>query len=120
MNLNRYTESIPMARRSKGFRASKQLPQTIHELVAAGGPETLARAAAEAAAHEERKFWLNVLQNINQDDLDEQDLMFCALYIRSLRRKLGIRVRYSKAEIREQTRLRVRRFRKRLKSGDRH
>jgi hypothetical protein len=98
-------------KRSRSRRIPKQLPQTIYELVAAGGPETLVKAAAEAAARQERKFWLDVLEGINQDDLDEQDQMFCGLYIQDLRRRLGIS--QSKEMIREQTRLRVRRFRER-------
>jgi hypothetical protein len=97
--------------RRRWKRIPKQLPQTINELVAAGGPTAFARAAAETAARQTFEFWLDVLERINQDDLDEQDQMFCALYIRSLRRKLG--VPKSKEETREQTRLRVRRFRER-------
>ena len=107
-----------MARPSKRLptkRLSKQLPRTIRELVEAGGPETLARNAAVTAAanatRQQREFWLGVLEGINQDDLDAWDEMFCIQYIRDLRRKLGIR--QPKELIREQTRLRVRRFRER-------
>ena len=103
-------ESPPMPRR-RLKRISKRLPRTISELVAAGGPTAFARAAAETAARKTFEFWLDVLERIEQDDLDEQDQMFCALYIRSLRRKLG--VPQSKEEAREQTRLRVKRFRER-------
>ena len=83
------------------------------ELVAAGGPTAFARAAAETAARKTFEFWLDVLERIDQDELDEQDQMFCALYIRSLRRRLG--VPQSKEEAREQTRLRVKRFRERAR-----
>jgi hypothetical protein len=48
---------------------------------------------------------------LDQHDLDEHDQMFCDFYIRDLRRKLGIRSPID--EVREQTRLRVRRFRER-------
>ena len=51
---------------------------------------------------------------MKQEDLDTRGRMICSRYIRNLRRKLGIR--QSKEEIREQTRLRVRRFRERAKS----
>ena len=97
-----------MARPSKQSR-SKRVPRTIRELVEAGGPETLARNAAANAARQEREFWLGVLEAINQDDLDAWDEMFFSQYIRDLRRQL--RIRQPKELIREQTRLRVRRFR---------
>ena len=104
-----------MARRSKRpRRVPKRLPQKIHELVAAGGPNSVARNATAAAARQEMEFWLKLLERMKQEDLDTRGRMMCSRYIRNLRRKLGIRP--SKEEIREQTRLRVRRFRERAKS----
>ena len=104
-----------MARRSKRpRRVPKRLPQKIHELVAASGPNAVARNATAAAARQELEFWLKLLERIKQEDLDTRGRMMCSRYIRNLRRKLGIRP--SKEEIREQTRLRVRRFRERAKS----
>jgi hypothetical protein len=104
-----------MARRSKRpRRLPKQLPQKIHELVAAGGPKAVARNAAADAARQEMEFWLKLLERIKQEDLDTRGRMMCSRYIRNPRRKLGIRP--SKEEIREQTRSRVRRFRERAKS----
>ena len=91
---------------------SKRVPRTIGELVEGAGPETLARnaaATAASAARQECEFWLGVLEDINQNELDTWDQSFCSLYIRDLRRKLGIRP--TKAVIREQTRWRVSRFR---------
>ena len=104
-----------MARRSKRpRRVPKRLPQKIRELVAAGGPNAVARNATAAAARQEMEFWLKLLERMKQEYLDTRGRMMCSRYIRNLRRKLGIRP--SKEEIREQTRLRVRRFRERAKS----
>jgi len=95
-------------RRSK----SKRLPLTIHDLVMAGGPERLAREAAEEAARTERKFWLDVLVGMKlDDDADPWDHAMRVNYIRALRRKL--RIKPSTNVIREQTRERVRRHRER-------
>src|SRR4029453_2068195 len=67
----RYTRAAPMARRSKRpRRLPKQLPQKIHELVAAGGPKAVARNAAADAARQEMEFWLKLLERIKQEDLD--------------------------------------------------
>jgi hypothetical protein len=104
-----------MARRPKR-RRSKRPPMTVHELVMAGGPERLAREAADVAAREQRQFWLSVLEeHAKRDDLDDDDRMMCELYIRELRRKLGIAP--PKDVIREQTRERVRRLRERRKAS---
>jgi hypothetical protein len=98
-------------RRSK----SKRLPLTIHDLVMAGGPEGLAREAAEAAARTERKFWLDVLVGMKlDDDADPWDHAMRSDYIRALRRKLGIKL--PKNVIRGQTRERVRRHRERRRA----
>ena len=81
----------------------------------AGGPETLVRraavSAAATAARQEREFWLGILEAVDQDELDMQDQVTCTMWIADLRRKLGIV--QPKEVIREQTRLRVRRFRER-------
>ena len=104
-----------MARRSKRpRRVPKRLPQKIHELVTAGGPNAVAGNATAAVARQEMEFWLKLLERMKQEDLDTRGRMMYSRYIRNLRRKLGIRP--SKEEIREQTRLRVRRFRERAKS----
>ena len=104
-------ESCSMARRSK---QSRRVPKRLTQPVAAGGPNAVARNAAADAARQEMEFWLKLLERIKQEDLDTRGRMMCSRYIRNLRRKLGIRP--SKEEIREQTRLRVRRFRERAKS----
>ena len=96
--------------RSRFGRLPKRLPQTFQQLIEAGGPAAFAKAAAAAAARQEFEFWLQILEGV-RDDLEEHDQMFCDLYLRDLRRKLGLRP--PKQEIREQTRLRVRRFRER-------
>jgi hypothetical protein len=90
---------------------------TVGELVMAGGPETLARhaagEAAEKAATLERRFWLGVLERWQRNN-EPDDLYINAqvrMYIRELRRKLGLKP--PKELIREQTRERVRRFRER-------
>ena len=81
-----------MARRSKQpRRVSKRLPQKIHELVAAGGPNAVARNATAAAARQEMEFWLKLLERMKQEELDARGRMMCSRYIRNLRRKLGIR-----------------------------
>ena len=77
-------------------------------------PHAVARNAAADAARQEMEFWLKLLERIKQEDLGTRGRMMCSRYIRNLRRKLGVRP--SKEEIREQTRLRVRRFRERAKS----
>ena len=100
-----------MARRSK---QSRRVPKRLTQLIATGGPNGVARNDAEAAARQELEFWLKLLERIKQEDLDTRGRMMCSRYIRNPRRKLGIRP--SKEEIREQTRLRVRRFRERAKS----
>jgi hypothetical protein len=100
-----------MARRSKHTRLA---PKRLTQLIAAGGPNGVARNAAASAARQELEFWLKLLERIRQEDLDTRGRMMCSRYIRNLRRKLGIRP--PKEEIREQTRLRVRRFRERAKS----
>ena len=100
-----------MARRSK---QSRRVPKQLTQLVAAGGPNAVARDAAADVARQEMEFWLKLLERIKQEDLDTRGRMMCSRYIRNLRRKLGIRP--SKEEIREQTRFRVRRFRERAKS----
>ena len=104
-------ESCSMARRSK---QSRRVPKRLTQLFAAGGPNAVARNAAADAARQKMEFWLKLLERIKQEDLDTRGRMMCSRYIRNLRRKLGIRP--SKEEIREQTRLRVRRFRERAKS----
>jgi hypothetical protein len=104
----------PKRLRSKRL-PTKRRPRNLHELIAAGGPETLARnaaaTAAATAARQEREYCLGVLEGVNQDDLDFQLLVTCSMYISDLRRKLGMG--QPKEVIREQTRLRVRRLRER-------
>ena len=79
-----------MARRSKRpRRVPKRLPQKIHELVAAGGPNAVARNATAAAARQEMEFWLKLLERMKQEDLDTRGRMMCSRYIRNLRRKLA-------------------------------
>lgn len=104
----------PKRSRSKRLRTKCQ-PRSLDELIEAGGPETLVRTAAATAAataaRQEREFWLDVLERHDPHKLDDADQIFRSMYISDLRRKLG--VRQSKEVIREQTRLRVRRFRER-------
>ena len=90
---------------------------TVGELMAAGGPEALARRAAAEAAEKaaalERQFWLRVLERWRRNN-EPDDLCIgvqVSMYIRKLRRKLGLKP--PKELIREQTRERVRRFRER-------
>ena len=90
---------------------------TVGELVAAGGPEALARRAAAEAAEKaaalERQFWLRVLERWQRNN-EPDDLCISvqvSMYIRELRRKLGLKP--PKELIRAQTREPVRRFRER-------
>jgi hypothetical protein len=71
--------------------------------------------AAWLANRRERKFWLAVLLAVDPDKLDAQHRVVRSMWIGELRRKLGIRT--PKDEVREQTRLRVRRFRERARSS---
>ena len=82
---------------------------TLHELIVAGGPEAMARQAAERAAQQERRLWLDVLEDIQQCELDLTDTVYVALQISNLRRRLGIG--QPKDVIRAQTRERVRQYR---------
>ena len=58
--------SYPMVQHPKRLRSkrlpTKRRPRNLHELIAAGGPETLARNAAATAAatvaRQEREYWL--------------------------------------------------------------
>jgi hypothetical protein len=84
----------------------------LHDLIKAGGPETLAQKAAEEAARKERQRWLKTLSEwlkVYKDN--DYTLRRLRQYIDSLRRKLGIR--QSAKVKRTQTRERVRRFRER-------
>jgi hypothetical protein len=86
--------------------------KTLGELADAGGPETLAKRAAQEAAQSERRRWLDVLEAIPE----RPDIVWW--WIRDLRRKLG--VRRSKDVIRMQTRERVRQYRARQRAGLSH
>jgi hypothetical protein len=90
-----------------------RVPKTVAELVEAGGPEGLARAAAREAAAKTRRFWLDVLEGIPEAERD----FIVQMYIGGLRRRLGLH--QPKDVIRAQTRERVRRFRARQNSPDR-
>lgn len=70
--------------------------------------------AAWVANRRERQFWLAILLAVNPKKLDARHQMVRSMWIGELRRKLGIR--QSKEIVREQTRMRVRRFRERAKS----
>jgi hypothetical protein len=88
---------------------------TFAELVHAGGPEALARAAAKRAAQAERRFWLEQLERLPPEP--DNMLLFC--YVHELRRKLGIPAPKTPKDmdlIRRQTRDRVRRFRERQRA----
>jgi hypothetical protein len=115
-----FLSPLQASRRPKRSRSKRlRLPRSLNRLIAAGGPETFARTAAAIAAaiaaRQEREFWLGVLEGVDQDDLDLHPRVLCSMYIRDLRRKL--RLRQPKEVIREQTRLRVRRFRERRAQG---
>lgn len=71
--------------------------------------------AAWVANRRERQFWLAVLLAVNPKKLDARHQITRGMWISKLRRKLGIG--QSKEVIREQTRLRVRRFRERAKAS---
>jgi hypothetical protein len=81
--------------------------RTLGELADAGGPETLAREAAQ----NERRQWLDVLEAI--PEAKRPDIVHG--WIGDLRRKLGLR--QAKDVIRKQTRERVRRYRERQRAG---
>ena len=93
---------------------SAALPKTFAQLVRRGGPERFvreaAREAADHAAREEREFWLATLEQMVQPD-DAIANVTLGLYIRDLRRRLGLR--QPPDVVRAQTRERVRRFRRR-------
>ena len=66
---------------------------TIDELMAAGGVEGLARAAALDAANETRREWLGVLEAVAQDSEPDDDIAtvgYVTREIATLRRRLGI------------------------------
>jgi hypothetical protein len=86
--------------------------RTLGELADAGGPETLARKAAQEAAQSERRLWLDTLEDI--PEAKRPDIVNG--WIGDLRRKLALR--RSKDVIRAQTRERVRRFRERQRAAE--
>jgi hypothetical protein len=86
-----------------------KLPTTFAKLVKLGGPEHFAREESERAARRERTFWLGVLESWAVDNDD----WLCRIWIRDLRRRLGIKQPRDLETIRAQTRERVRRFRQR-------
>ena len=99
-------------------RKRRHPPTTFDELVRAGGPEALAQLAAhlaaQEAAQEERRFWLDLLKRMQPDET--WPMTSAAIYqgyVQQLRRRLGIPV--PKDEVRAQTRSRARRFRERQK-----
>jgi hypothetical protein len=85
--------------------------RTLGELADAGGPETLARKAAQEAAQNERRLWLDLLVAIPEGK--RPDIVYW--WISDLRRKLGLR--QPKDVIRMQTRERVRRYRERQRAA---
>jgi hypothetical protein len=86
--------------------------RTLGDLADAGGPETLAKRAAEQAAQAERHRWLDVLEGIPERP------EIVSGWINGLRRKLGLR--QSRDTIRMQTRERVRRYRERQRAANAH
>jgi hypothetical protein len=93
-----------------------RLPKTFGALVRAGGPERLAREAAERAAQLERRFWLDVLESLKYVN-DSIEAAILAGYLRDLRRKLGGKAPRDREVVRAQTRERVRRYRERRRSA---
>jgi hypothetical protein len=91
------------------------MPESLPDLIRAGGPESLVREAARAAATEARRFWLDVLERLDLADCDVMSGAMFAGYIRDLRRRLGVGP--SAETVREQTRERVRRFRERQRTA---
>jgi hypothetical protein len=91
------------------------LPLTLSDLIKAGGPETLARRAAEKAGQEERRFWFNVLKNLEPIKDGSTGSAIVMTWLRTLRRQLRIPAPRDKDLIRAQTRERVRRYRARTK-----
>jgi hypothetical protein len=81
--------------------------RTLGELADAGGPETLAQEAAQ----NERRRWLDVLEDISE--ARRPDIVHG--WINGLRRKLGLR--QPTDIIRLQTRERVRRYRARQRAA---
>ena len=76
-------------------RNPRRPPTTFDELVRAGGPEALAQLAADLAAQEaaqeERRFWLDLLERMQPDET--WPMMLAAIYqeyVHDLRRQLGI------------------------------
>jgi hypothetical protein len=83
------------------------LIRTLGELADAGGPETLARKAAQETTLRERRLWLDTLEDIPEAQRPD----IAHWWIRDLRRKLGLR--QPKDVIRAQTRARVAAYRAR-------
>jgi hypothetical protein len=107
-------------RRHAGNAATTEqvLPMSLDELVRIpGGPFALIEQAEQRAGDEVASFWLGVLeQHVPQIPVEDMgDVMLSAIaqsWIKSLRKRLGIRP--SPDEVRAQTRERVRRFRARI------
>jgi hypothetical protein len=90
-----------------------QLPVTLPELIQVGGPEALARRAAQEAAQRERRFWFEVLDSLEPNAADSMSSVIVMGWLRILRRQLHIPAPRDKDLIRAQTRERVRRYRER-------
>jgi hypothetical protein len=85
--------------------------RTLGDLFDCGGPETLARKAAQEAAQAERHRWLDALESIPEGTRPN----IARQWIRELRRKLGLR--RSRDVVRMQTRARVAAYRARKRAA---
>jgi hypothetical protein len=123
-------------RRPRIFPARRELPEpetlTLDDLIRVGGPDTYIRQAARDAARqaakdatlEESRRWLDLLEEIRtrlpdpkDPDADSDEVeaaLIVRIYLRKLRRRLGVR---DLDKARAQTRERVRRLRQRQREA---
>jgi hypothetical protein len=111
----------PKRRRPCNVRVnSRALPMSLDELARSGGPNAMIQQVERQASDQEARFWLETLEAYwlaTALVLDLPYTMILDSWIKSLRRRLGVKP--TPEAIRAQTRERVRRFRERM-AGDRH
>jgi hypothetical protein len=90
-----------------------RLPKTLSELIRAGGPERVARQAAQEAAQKERRFWFEELGKLEPVEDGPMSSAILMSWLQTLRRQLHIPAPRDRERIRAQTRERVRHYRKR-------
>lgn len=107
----------PKRRRPCNARAeAPTLPITLDDLARlVGGPFALVEQAERRAGDEEARFWLDVLEACDISEAHFSLQILVPSWIKSLRKRLGVRP--TPDTVRAQTRERVRRYRERMRNS---